>query len=318
MVWTNERGENSMKTISGQNVSRFSFGTMQFGGKADKRASAAMYAACREAGVNFFDTAFAYQGGASEKIAGELAGSERDDIFLATKCGNQKSATPEIIHSEFAASRERLGVETVDLLYIHQWDPVTPLEVSLGVLAEYVESGTVRHVGVSNFSAWQVMKARGVARELGIDVTFIQPMYNLVKRQAEVEILPMAVSEGFAVCPYSPLGGGLLTGKYAAGEGGRLKDDAMYSRRYAPDWMHEAASGLRTLAAEAGVHPATLAVAWVARHEGVWGPIISARSANQLAPSLAAMDFQMDEDLYGRVSALSPTPPPANDRLEEV
>jgi len=307
-----------MQTISGRAVSQFSFGTMQFGAKADEAASAAMYAACREAGVNFFDTAYGYTAGRSEEILGRLVAAERDDVFVATKCGNRKVATPEVIHTEFGESRKRLGMETVDLLYIHQWDPVTPLEISLGVIAEYVNAGAVRHVGVSNFAAWQVMKARQIARGLGIDVQVLQPMYNLVKRQAEVEILPMAVSEGFRVCPYSPLGGGLLTGKYAGGEGGRIRDDKMYATRYAPEWMHAAAAGLKALAAEAGVSPATLAVAWAARHPGVTGPIVSARSAEQLAPSLAAIRFQMDDALHARISALSPAPPPATDRLEEA
>lgn len=307
-----------MQTISGKPVSRFSFGTMQFGGKADEAAAGEMYADCRAAGINFFDTAHAYQGGKSEEITGRLVADERDDIFLATKTGDGKCVSPEVIHREFALSRERLGLETVDLLYIHQWDPVTPLETSLGTIAEYVRSGAVRHVGVSNFAAWQIMKARQIAAELGFEVTIVQQMYNLVKRQAEVEVLPMAEMEGLFVCPYSPLGGGLLTGKYAAGGEGRLSQDKMYIARYAPEWMHNAASELATLAAEAGVHPATLAVAWVARHGGVWGPIISARSSEQLAPSLAAMKFEMDDALYGAISALSPTPPPANDRLEEV
>lgn len=307
-----------MKTLSGQPVSQFSFGTMQFGGKADESESAAMYNACRDAGINFFDTAFAYSGGRSEEILADLIKGHRDEIFLATKTGNQNVATPEVIHHEFGESRRRLGLESVDLLYIHQWDYETPLEVSLGVIAEYVKQGAARYVGVSNFSAWQVMKARGVARDLGIDVDFLQPMYNLVKRQAEVEILPMAVSEGFHVAPYSPLGGGLLTGKYAAGQGGRLKDDAMYSKRYAPEYMHQTASDLTSLADEIGVHPATLAAAWVAKHPGVWGPIISGRSAEQLVPSLAAVTYAMDDDLYGRISALSPAPPPPHDRLEEA
>lgn len=307
-----------MKTISGRNVSRFSFGTMQFGNKADETASGGMYAACRDAGINFFDTAFAYNEGRSEEITGRLVANERDDVFVATKTGNQKVATADVIHREFAESRKRLGLETVDLLYIHQPDPVTPLEETFGAVSEYVESGAVRYVGISNFSAWATMKARQMARQMGIDVVFLQPMYNLVKRQAEVEILPMAVSEGFYVCPYSPLGGGLLTGKYAGGEGGRIKDDAMYSRRYGVDWMHRAATDLAVLAKEIGVAPATLAVAWVARHRGVWGPIISGRSVAQLQPSLDAIGFNMDDTLYDRISILSPTPPPANDRLEEA
>ena len=307
-----------MKTISGKPVSQFSFGTMQFGGKADEATSAGLYADCRAAGINFFDTAYAYTGGRSEEILAPLIKAERDDIFLATKAANQKVATPEVIHREFGESRKRLGCETVDLFYIHQWDPDTPLETSLGCVAEYVQNGAIRHVGVSNFAAWQVMKARGISERLGFSIDFLQPMYNLVKRQAEVEILPMCLSEGVKVAPYSPLGGGLLTGKYVTGGEGRILDDANYAKRYAPEWMHNAATGLAEIAGESNIHPATLAVAWVARHHGVWGPIISARSREQLAPSLAAMDFEMDHALYARISALSPTPAPANDRLEEA
>ncbi len=299
-------------------MSAFSFGTMQFGGKATKSDSAAMYAACRGAGINFFDTAHAYTGGASEEILGELVASERDDIFVATKCGESQSVAPDLVRREFDNSRRRLGMDTVDLLYFHRWDRDTPLEDSFGVLAEFVNQGAVRNIGVSNYSAWQVMKAQRVAEDLGVRIKFLQPMYSLVKRQVEVEILPMAVSEGFAVAPYSPLGGGLLTGKYQDDVGGRITDDPMYSQRYAPDWMHRAANGLKDLASKAGVHPATLAVAWVARHEGVHGPIVSARSAEQLAPSLAAIDFELDDDLFAAMSALSPTLAPATDRLEEV
>jgi aryl-alcohol dehydrogenase-like predicted oxidoreductase len=307
-----------METISGKKISSYCFGTMQFGKKASEADSASMYSACRGAGINFFDTAYAYTEGRSEEILGELIAHERDDVFIATKCANLKTATSEIIHREFSESRRRLKLETVDALYIHQWDPVTPLEVSLGVIAGYVNEGAVRYVALSNFAAWQVMKAQKAAEEVGITISLLQPMYNLVKRQAEVEILPMAVSEGFAVAPYSPLGGGLLTGKYVAGDGGRLKDDPMYALRYAPTWMHDTAAGLAALAAEAGVHSATLAVAWVARHKGVSAPIISARSTEQLEASLAALSFDMDDDLYSAISALSPAPPPATDRLEEA
>ncbi|WP_319637408.1 aldo/keto reductase [Kangsaoukella pontilimi] len=306
-----------LTTISGAPVSRFSFGTMQFGDKADETASAAMYSACREAGINFFDTAYGYTEGRSETITGNLVRAERDDVFVATKTGGSNDASPATIHAQFAESRRRLGLETVDLLYVHQIDPVTPLEETLGAFREYVESGTVRYVGLSNHAAWQIMKARGIAREMGFDIAVLQPMFNLVKRQAEVEILPMAASEGFAVCPYSPLGGGLLTGKYAEAGGGRLLDDPRYKARYAVDWMHQTAADLLALGRELNVDPATLAVAWVAHQKGVWGPIISARSVEQLRPSLAAIGFDMDDDLSGRISALSQKPAPANDRLEE-
>ena len=149
------------ETLSGNAVSRFSFGTMQFGGKADEAASGAMYRACREAGINFFDTAYLYTKGASEEILGRLIATERDDIFLATKCGYH-GASPAEIDAQFSDSRRRLGCETVDLLYIHRWDEETPLEATFGALASYVEAGAVRYIGVSNFAAWQVMKTEAV------------------------------------------------------------------------------------------------------------------------------------------------------------
>lgn len=146
----------------------------------------------------------------------------------------------------------------------------------------------------------------------------IQPMYSLVKRQAEVELFPMAQSEGITVVPYSPLGSGLLTGKYTAGGMGRLSSDKRYAARYGQSWMLEAAKGLSKLAAETHVSAATLAVAWAGRHQAVAAPIISARNVAQLAPSLAALDAPLSDELYARIEALSPRPAPATDRLEEV
>lgn len=307
-----------MKTLSGQNVSAFSFGTMQFGGKADETASAALYAASRTAGLNFFDTAYVYTGGASETILGGLIKGERDDIFVATKVGYDHPATPANIQKYFDESRARLGIDVVDLLYLHRLDPDTSMEAQAEGLAKLVDAGSVRHVGLSNFAAWEVMKFRDAARSFGIAPTVLQPMYSLVKRQVEVEILPMAASEGFHVCPYSPLGGGLLTGKYVSGDGGRLTERDDYKTRYGQDWMHDTAAGLSSVATEIGVHSATLAVAWAAKNSAVWGPIISGKSVEQLQPSLDAIGFEMDEALYARISALSRTPAPATDRLEEV
>jgi aryl-alcohol dehydrogenase-like predicted oxidoreductase len=314
-----------LTTRSGTPASRFSFGTMQFGGGADEAQSAEMYAACRTAGITFFDTAYVYTGGRSEEITGRLIAAERDEIFLATKCAAKGSGRQTML-DEFSESRRRLNQDSVDLLYLHQWDGATPLEESFEVLAGFVETGAVRHIGVSNFAAWQVMKAQAVAQSFGIRIEVLQPMYNLVKRQVEVEILPMAQSERLAVCPYSPLGGGLLTGKYAVSDessgessgSGRLLENKMYSSRYRPDWMHQAARDLAALGRELGTPAATLAVAWAARHPGVFGPIISARAPAQLGVSLDAMGFAMDDALYARISALSPRPAPATDRLEEA
>ena len=305
-------------SLDGTALSPLCFGAMQFGGTADEAASRAMYDACRAAGVTFFDTAYVYTDGASETLLGKFAASERESLIVATKAGYKGGASRDNILTTFDESRTRLGMDVIDILYMHRWDGDTPLEETFETLAGLHGRGAIRHVAVSNYAAWQVVKAQGVAATFGLRIDMIQPMYSLVKRQAEVEILPMARAEGIAVAPYSPLGGGLLSGKYAAGGEGRLTTDERYAARYGQDWMHEAAKGLADIAAGEGVHPATLAVAWAASHPAVTAPIVSARSAEQLAPSLAALDFRLTDDLRGRLAALSPTPPPATDRLEEA
>lgn len=306
-----------LRTPDGTPISGFCFGTMQFGGKADAAASRAMYDATRAAGINFYDTAHGYTGGASETLLGEFVKPEREKLFIATKCASTGDCSPAAITRDFEESLKRLDMGYVDLMYMHRWDDSVPLEATYEALAKMVESGRVRHIGVSNYSAWQVMKAQRVAHEFSLSIAMIQPMYSLVKRQVEVEILPMAASEGFAIVPYSPLGGGLLTGKYAQGAEGRLTHDAMYTARYGQDWMHRAAVSVSDIAAELGVSPITLAVAWVAHNPKVKAPIISASAPGQLQPSLDAMTFDMDDALYARLTALTPTPPPATDRSEE-
>ncbi len=308
----------SLTAPDGSPASSLCYGTMQFGGGADERESAAMYEACRAAGVNFFDTAHAYTDGASETILGRLAAADRDALIVATKANFAGGASRRNILDSFDDSRRRLGMEMVDILYLHRFDPDTPFAESFEALSKLQIEGHIRYVGVSNYAAWQVVKAQHAAAATGTRIDILQPMYNLVKRQAEVEILPMCLSEGIATAPYSPLGGGLLSGKYASGGTGRLKTDDRYRTRYGPEWMHATAAELSALAAEVGVDAATLAVAWAARHPGVTAPIISARTPEQLAPSLAAAGFTMDDALYDRMSALSRTPPPATDRLDDA
>jgi aryl-alcohol dehydrogenase-like predicted oxidoreductase len=146
-------------------------------------------------------------------------------------------------------------------------------------------------------------------------------MYNLVKRQAEVEILPLAQSEGLGVIPYSPLGGGLLTGKYAPGvrpAQGRLLVNQMYQARYGADWVYEVAGRFSEFARQRGFSPASLAVAWVGSHPAVTAPIIGARNLTQLEDSLKSVDIAMTAELRAEVSALSPEPPPATDRNDEL
>ena len=296
------------------------FGTMQFGAGASKSDSAAMYSACREAGINFFDTAYVYNEGRSEEILGALIAKEREDIILVTKAGAVGGSSAKNIRSQLETSLTRMNQDFTDIFFLHRFDDDVPLEETFAELAALKEEKKYFQLGVSNFAAWQVMKAQGVARLHGYPaIDILQPMYNLVKRQAEVEILPMAAAEHIAVISYSPLGGGLLTGKYRggiAGEG-RFSWDEKYALRYGQDWMHQAANSLSEIAAELGTNPAALAVAWVAKNPAITAPIISARNIEQLAPSLAAADIMLDGDIYARLNALVPTPPPATDRLEE-
>ena len=306
-----------LTTLSGAPVLPFSFGAMQFGGKADAGASAEMFAAARAAEITHFDTAWIYTDGRSEDILGALAAPERDALYIATKVGYSGGAGRENILAQTEQSLTRLGMDAVDLLYLHRFDPETDLRQTIDALATVQARGQARHLGLSNFAAWQVMKAQAIAAEFGTRIDVIQPMYSLVKRQAEVELLPMAADQGLAVCTYSPLGGGLLTGKYAAGGAGRLTEDDRYAARYDAATIREAAHGLSAVARDLGVHPATLAVAWVRAHETGPQPILSARSAEQLAPSLAALSYTMTAEVHARLCDLMPAPPPATDRTEE-
>lgn len=297
---------------------RLAFGTMQFGGRADARASRAMFDACLEAGLTHFDTACGYTEGASETLLGQFAAPIRDRLFIATKLGYVGGCGRDNLLQQFDGSRRRLGMDTIDLLYLHRFDPDTTLDETFATLAELQAKGQITRIGVSNHAAWQVIKAQAVCAALGTRIDAVQPMYSLIKRQAEVEILPMAADQGITAYTYSPLGGGLLSGKYAAGGTGRLTEDSRYAARYAPGQMHAAANGLTRIAAEVGHHPATLAVAWVTAQPTGPVPLISARDAGQLAPSLAAADLVLEPALYARLSALYPSPPPATDRIEEA
>ena len=308
----------TLTSPNGTSISKFTYGTMQFGEGADFNASQEMYDASRAAGITHFDTAFVYTEGEFEKILGQLAAPHRDDLIIATKVGYVGGASRENILAQFETSRQRLDMEMVDILYLHRFDHDTDLRETLETFATLKTEGKIRYVGLSNFAAWQVVKAACIAREFDLSIDILQPMYSLVKRQVEVEIFPMAVDQNITLAPYSPLGGGLLTGKYASGGTGRLDSDTRYKERYGQDWMWDCAQKLSTFAAELDVSPATLAVSWAATHPAAPHPILSARNLKQLEPSLAAMDFDMPPDLYQRIDALSPRPAPATDRLEEA
>jgi aryl-alcohol dehydrogenase-like predicted oxidoreductase len=314
---------------TGVQVSQLCCGTMSFGSEADESASAAMYRACRDAGINFFDTADQYSGGRSEQVLGGLIQGHRDDVVIATKCFNPtgsdinaKGLSRRHIALAAEASLKRLKTDRVELLYLHMHDPATPLEESLRALEDLVRAGKVLYPALSNHSAWQTQKAVDIQDVQGwARVQAIQPMYNLVKRQAEVEILPMAAANGIAVMPYSPAGGGLLSGKYEQQDKpktGRLVEKAQYEARYGEEWMHEVAARFAAFCKSRGVHPMSMAVAWAASHPAVTAPIIGGRSLDQLQASLDSVKIVMTQELRAEIAALSRTPPPATDRLEEV
>jgi len=314
---------------TGIKVSSLCFGTMSFGADADEAASAALYARCRDAGINFFDTANVYARGRSEEILGGLTSAHRDEVLIATKAyfpmsddPNARGASRRHLTLSVRDSLRRLQTDYIDLLYIHRFDDRTDLAQTLRTLDDLVRTGQVLYTGASNFAAWQVAKALGLsALNQWTAFTALQPMYNLLKRQAEVELLPMAQSERLAVFPYSPLAGGILTGKYLAGDAddaSRLNSNRMYQTRYGHESNAEIARAFVALAKEHAVKPATLAVAWAGAHPGVTAPIIGARNVAQLEDSLAAAEFEVTPELYARIAALSPTPPPATDRNEEA
>ena len=311
---------------TGVRVSRLCLGTMSFGGDADASEATKMYRACRELGINFFDCADQYNKGRAEEILGELARGHRDEIVITTKCFNPSG--PDLnargnsrrhITRALEASLRRLATDRVEVLFLHQTDSLTPIEESLRALEDLVRAGKVLYPGLSNHSAWMTQRALDLQeRNAWARLQVIQPMYNLVKRQAEVEILPMAAANAVAVTPYSPAGGGLLSGKYSNKETGRLTTNKMYTARYGEEWMHEVAARFAAFCRQRGMHPVSAAVAWVAAHPAVTAPIVGARSLAQLQASLDALKIDMTAALREEISALSRTPPPATDRSEEA
>jgi aryl-alcohol dehydrogenase-like predicted oxidoreductase len=311
---------------TGVQVSRLCYGTMSFGGDADEATSRALFERCREVGINFFDCADVYAGGKSESILGKLMQGSRDELVIASKAHFSTGPAPTARGSNryhlvraVEASLKRLNTDRIDVLYLHHYDGATALEDTLKSLELLVAAGKILYPAASNFSAWQAMRALGIAERRGwAPLACLQPMYSLAKRQAEVEILPMAREMGVGVCSYSPLAGGLLTGKYASQNAeGRLKTNAMYKVRYGDASYLDIAAGLSALAKELGHHPASLAVAWVGSHPAITAPILGARNLEQLEPSLQSLAIDMTPELRERLSRLSPAPAPAHDRTEE-
>lgn len=310
---------------TGIKVSSLCFGTMTFGKEADEETSIKMFHRCRDAGINFFDTADRYGIGTSENILGKCITECREKIILSTKVGNplgddvnDRGLSRRHIMSAVENSLKRLGTDYIDLYFLHIYDPKTSIEETLSALEDLQRQGKVLYVGASNWSAWQITKAIGIS-ELKRIFRFecIQPMYSLIKRQAEVEIFPLAREENLGVITYSPLGAGLLTGKYIKKDNliqGRILESKLYERRYADPVYYKIAEKFVNYAKARGFNPSALAVAWVMSNPVVTAPIIGARNLKQLEQTLAALEIEMTPEMRKEISALSITPPEATDR----
>ena len=307
---------------TGIRVSTLCLGTMTFGKEADEPTSIAIMERALEAGINFFDSANIYVAGKTEEIVGRWIKSHREQIVLTSKVHfpfgegiNDRGSSRRNILMSVDQSLKRLNTDWLDILYLHHWDANTAIEESLAAMTTLVEQGKVMYCGVSNFSAWQTMKAISVSQANGFaPITCIQPMYNLVKRQAEVELLPLALSEHLAVCPYSPQGGGLLTGKYRRGEGGRLAENAMYKERYKNVEYAEVTERFLDYVDTHKRSASATAIAWVMSHPAVTSTIIGARNMDQFNEALQCLEKPLSPEEYAAITALSIEPPLATDR----
>ena len=314
---------------TGVKVSALCFGTMTFGGDADEATSAALFARCRDAGINFFDTADTYTHGRSEEILGRLMADCRDELIVATKFANPiREGDPNAgggsrrhIREAVEASLRRLRTDRIDLYYMHFPDPDTPAEETLRGLDDLVRQGKVLYLGASNVAAWEVATALGVSAREGLArFQCLQPMYSLLKRQAEVELLPLARHAGLGVCPYNAMAGGMLSGKYGGARPvrGRLIENPRYGARYGQDWMPGAVERFVAHARARGSHPVSLSVAWVRSHPAITAPLVGARTVAQLEDSLRSLEIRLTPEEWAEIAALVPHPGVATDRTEDL
>lgn len=310
---------------SGLWVSDLALGTMTFGDGTPESECGEIFRRAVAAGINVVDTADLYARGRTEEILSSLIAPVRHDIILATKGyfpiretrlqrGNSRLHLVQAIDD----SLRRLKTDYIDIYYLHHYDDDVLLAESLRTLDDAVRAGKIRYVGFSNFAAWQIEKALCFAEQWGLNrAIVIQPQYNLLKRQAESEIFPCARAEQLGVMTYSPLAAGILTGKYLAGEPGRMSHDVKYQKRFSNIDGNAYARVFVGLAQELGYSPAALAIAWTRCHPAVTAPIIGARTTAHLDAALASLDIDMTEDLWRRIAAITPAPANATDRFEE-
>jgi aryl-alcohol dehydrogenase-like predicted oxidoreductase len=312
---------------SGLIVSELTLGTMTFGGQGafskvgstDVSGARRQVDMCLDAGINLFDTANIYSDGESEQILGEAIAGRRDDLLVATKVRmpagdgpNDTGLSRHHIIRQCEESLVRLGTDYIDLYQVHEWDGLTPLEETLEALDNLVRSGKVRYVGSSNYSGWQLMKALGISERLGLQRYVSQQIhYTLQAREAEYELVPLAIDQECSILVWSPLAGGLLSGKY------RRDQDAREGRHvegwdeppvYDTDKLYDTVEVLVEIADGRGVSAAQVALSWLLGRPGVASVIVGARTDEQLADNLEAAELELSEDERRRLDEVSAPP----------
>jgi aryl-alcohol dehydrogenase-like predicted oxidoreductase len=308
---------------TGLRVSELCLGTMTFARECDEALSRSLLDCFVEAGGNFIDTADVYSDGHAEEIAGRWLDGRRQEFILATKVRwrtgplpNDVGLSRRHIIAGCEASLRRLQTDYIDLYQAHAWDPYIPLEESLAAFDDLVHAGKVRYIGVSNFAGWQLMKALGLSDRYGwARFVCLQPRYNLVDREAERELMPLCRAEGLGVIPWSPLGGGFLTGKYR--RDAVMPQDARIATAlpHWPEYMARQGTerGWRTLdiaqrvADSHGKTVPQVSLAWLLAQPGVTAPILGARSLEQLEDNLGCVGWELTgEDMAGLNAASDP------------
>ncbi|MBE0609567.1 MAG: aldo/keto reductase [Dehalococcoidia bacterium] len=297
---------------TGVKVSNLCLGCMMFGGKTTPADSAAIIDRALDAGINFLDTANVYSIGRSEEATGEALkrNGKRNEVVLATKVHgkmgpgpNDMNNTRRHIIEQCEASLRRLQTDWIDLYQIHRPQSDMPIDETLRAMDDLVRSGKVRYIGTSTFAAWQLVESLWASKEYGLN-RFVceQPPYNLLDRRIERELLPMAQSYGIGTIPWSPLAGGLLTGKYS--RDAQPPEDSRYAnmdanpmyRRRMNDAIWDVIEGLEAIAKEKGVSLSQLSLAWVMQQPGVTSPIIGPRTMEQVEDNLKAVDVTITDD----------------------
>jgi aryl-alcohol dehydrogenase-like predicted oxidoreductase len=332
---------------SGLRVSALTLGTMTFGGRdnfanvgsTDVDGATRQVDMCLDAGINLIDTADVYSSGLSEEIVGRTIRGRRDRVLVATKARmpmgdgpNDAGLSRHHLIRACEASLRRLDTDYIDLYQVHEWDGATPLEETLGALDHLVNSGKVRYIGCSNYAGWHVMKALGISERRGLQRFVSQQIYySLQARDAEYELVPVSLDQGLGILVWSPLAGGLLSGKYRRGEQGPEGSRHLTDWNEPPvrneDQVYDIVDALVEIADEHGGSPAQVALAWTLGRPGVASIVVGARTDEQLADNLGAADLVLGADERARLDELSAPPllypywhqaKTANDRLGDA